>query len=111
MSKQKAKGTAAETALLKYLQDRGIFAVRNPLSGNKDKGDISTYGENRFTIEVKNVRKMELSTWLDELLVEQKNADTEFGVVVHKRIRKGNPAEWYCTMTVEQLARLIELLS
>lgn len=111
MSRQRAKGTSAETALLKYLQDKGILAVRNPLSGSKDKGDLTTFGKNRFTIEVKNVKRMELSTWLDEMLKEQKNADTEFGVVVHKRIRKGDPAEWYATMTVSQLSTLIELLS
>lgn len=111
MSKQRAKGTSAETAVLNYLKEKGFLVVRNPLSGSKDKGDLTIFGCPDFTIEVKNVRRMELSTWLDEALAEQKNAETDFGVVVHKRMRKGNPGEWYCTMTVDQFAELVKRAS
>ncbi len=42
MSKSKQKGTAAETAVVKYLKANGFpKAERRALQGNLDKGDIS----------------------------------------------------------------------
>ena len=39
-NKQKAKGTTYETACKKYLEEFGIEARRNALSGSKDIGDL-----------------------------------------------------------------------
>lgn len=111
MSVQKAKGTAAETAILRFLQEKGLLVLRNPPSGSKDKGDLTICGDTNFTVEVKNVKRMELSAWVDEALTEQANADTDFAVVMHKRVRKGHPSEWYCTMTIGQFAEMVKLLS
>lgn len=111
MSAQKAKGTAAETAVLKYLSEKEILALRNPPSGAKDKGDITIYLPRKITLEVKNVKRMELSTWVDEAITERDNALADFGVVVHKRIRKGQPKDWYVTMNLEQFAQMVKLLS
>lgn len=106
MSRAKAKGTTAETAVTQYLLSQGINAVRNPLQGAKDKGDINIFKP--IVLEVKNHRTMDLSTWVDEAQVEKKNALAKIGVVIHKRLRKGSPALWYATMTVEDLVKLIK---
>jgi Holliday junction resolvase len=107
MSKQKQKGTAAETAVLRYLQDKEIMARRLPLTGSKDQGDILISGTDNFTLEVKNHKEMRLAEWVDEAITERDNAGTDFGVVVHKRLRKGNPKDWYVTTTLEEFTRLI----
>ncbi len=89
MSAQKQKGTAAETAVVRYLQENGIDANRLPLSGNKDRGDIRISGPRTITVEVKNHRAMSLAEWVDEAMTEKNNAKTDIGLVIHKRIRKG----------------------
>jgi Holliday junction resolvase len=98
MSKSKAKGTAAETAIVEYLAKLGVLAVRNPPQGTKDKGDINILGV-PIAVEVKNCRTMKLAEWVDESIVERAHANADIGVVWHKRSRKGSPGDWYVTMT------------
>ena len=55
MSKQRAKGTAAETAVVNYLKANGFpDADRSPLRGVLDKGDVA--GIRNVVIEIKNQR-------------------------------------------------------
>lgn len=108
MSKSKQKGTAAETAVVRYLQEQGLDARRLPLSGSKDMGDILIPGHKTVTVEVKNHKAMSLAEWVDEAVVEKANAGTDLGVVVHKRMRKGSPAEWYCTMPLSELVSMLK---
>ncbi len=57
MSKSKQKGTAAETAVVKYLKANGFpKAERRALQGSLDKGDIS--GIDDVVLEVKDHKKM-----------------------------------------------------
>lgn len=111
MNPSKAKGTAAETATLRFLEEKGIQAVRNPPAGSNDRGDIRIFGRLGITVEVKNHQRMELAAWVDESLVEQKNAGTDFAAVVHKRKGRGKPQDWYLTMTVGQFTELVRLLN
>lgn len=97
MSKQRAKGTAAETAVVNYLNAAGFNAIRNPLHGANDKGDIHLDGI-PVVIEVKNCVKIELSEWLKEAEAEKLNAKARSGVVWHKRKGKSSPGDWYVTM-------------
>ena len=99
MSKSKQKGTAAETAVVKYLKTNGFNGVeRRALTGAYDKGDIS--GIEGLVIEVKDHRTMTLGQWMEELKVEIDNANAETGVVIHKRRGKGDVGEWYASMPV-----------
>lgn len=109
MSKAKAKGTAAETAIVKYLNDRGIRAVRKPLHGTKDEGDIDIYPI-PITIEVKNHATSKLAEWIDEAEEEKKYASTIWAVVFHKRLRKSSPEDWYVTMNGKTFASLLYYL-
>ena len=55
MSASKAKGTAAETAVLRYVRDNGFpWAHRLALTGNADQGDISLLPGNLVIVEVKS---------------------------------------------------------
>lgn len=109
MSRQKAKGTAAEVAVLKFLEENDILAVRNPPSGTKDKGDL-TILRPKIILEVKNHKRMELAQWVDEAEVERVNANAEIGIVAHKRVGKGNPESWYFTLNGISLVKLLKML-
>jgi hypothetical protein len=103
MSKSKAKGTAAETAVVEYLKEWFPRCERRTTSGSNDRGDINlgpSYLRNQVdvVIEVKNHRVMALPEWIKEANVEAFNANVDIGVVWHKRVGKGSPADWYVTM-------------
>ncbi len=109
MSKSKQKGTAAETAVVKYLKANGFpKAERRALQGNLDKGDIS--GIDDVVFEVKDHKKMELAGWVKELEVEVDNADAVTGAVIHKRKGTTDVGEWYATMPVYMFLSLIREL-
>lgn len=98
VSRERQKGTKAETDIVNFLNDEGIGAIRHPLSGAKDKGDIFLL-ELPVTIEVKDHKQMKLAEWIGEATAERINAGNDIGVVWHKRARKGSPGEWYVTMS------------
>lgn len=110
MTKSKARGTAAETSVVRYLQANGFpYADRAPLRGGKDTGDVTGVAVDgqMFVLEVKNCKAMALAQWVDELIAEMDNAGSTVGAVVHKRVRKGDPAEWYATLPFDVLVRLL----
>lgn len=91
MSKSKQKGTAAETAVVRYL--RSIFAgpnlpafpnvERRALSGGKDMGDVA--GIPGWIIEVKAAETLKLAEWQRETLTEKANANANYCLLVVKR--------------------------
>lgn len=102
----KTKGTAAETAVVGYLRQRGwIHAERRALQGNLDKGDIA--GVVGVCLEVKACKQIDLAGWLKEALLEQANAQASVGAVIAKKRGTTNPADWYALMTVRQLCDLL----
>ena len=107
MSKSKQKGTAAESAVVKYLRENGFTQVeRRALQGSQDKGDIS--GIIGLVIEVKDHKTMTLGQWMEELKVEIKNDNAKSGVVIHKRRGKGDVGEWYASMPVHIYLQLLK---
>jgi hypothetical protein len=107
MSKQRAKATSFESAVVAALH-RGGFpeARRNPLAGNKDVGDI---GGLPIAIECKNVVKMQLGLWVPEAQREAHNAGLDVGVVWHKRrgVGLGRVEDSYVTMSGRELLWLL----
>lgn len=108
MSKAKAKGTAAETAVVRYLKSfefRYVGKVwpnveRRALSGGKDMGDIA--GIPNVVIEIKAAERLELAKWQRETLTEMANANAEHGLLVVKR--KYKPVhEWDAYVPARQL--------
>lgn len=109
MSASKRKGTAAETAVVNYLRTAGfIQAERRTLGGAKDRGDIA--GIPGTVIEVKNCARQELGAWIAEAELERDNDRASLGVVWHKRRGKGNPADWFVTMSGAQFTALLREL-
>lgn len=107
MSKAKQKGTAAETAVVNWLQSKGRKHVeRRSLNGVNDRGDIA--GIPCVVIEVKNHKQMKLSEWLQELAVEMENDKAETGVVIHKKTGTTDVGKWYATMPVSVWFDLIK---
>ena len=100
MSKSKQKGTAAETAVVNWLQSKGRKHVeRRSLNGTHDRGDIA--GIPSVVIEVKNCARMELSKWVAELETEIQNDGADSGTVIHKKKGTTDVSDWYATMPVK----------
>ena len=83
MSKAKAKGTAAEREVVRYLQNWWPAAERRALSGNKDKGDVA--GIPGVVVEVKAAATQLIGPWQRETLMERENAGAARCVLVVKR--------------------------
>jgi Holliday junction resolvase len=107
MSKSKQKGTAAETAVVRYLQEHGFpYAERRALHGNLDKGDITGCGP--IVFEVKDHAKITIPAWLKELEEEVANAKAEAGAVLAKKRGTLKVGEWYAIMPVSALVKLLK---
>lgn len=106
MSKQRAKGTAAETAVVRYLQDHGFpHAERRALHGQNDMGDVTGVGP--VVLEVKNHAALDLAGWVKELEAEISNANANTGAVVAKRRGKTDAAAWYAILPFGDLVELL----
>jgi len=115
-SRQSAKkaGTDFENHVTWYLADAldDDRIERRARNGSKDRGDIGgvrTVTGERVVVECKDVRKLNLSGWVDEAEVERGNDDAAVGVVAHKRLRFGakNMGGTYVTMTLADFAVLL----
>ena len=100
----KAKGTAAETATVRYLFTRGITATRAPQHGNQDRGDVwahPTAHGHRLMIEVKagdqaaNPSMGQVAKWQEETDAEAARVpDCDAAVLLLKRKGSADPATW-----------------
>ena len=95
-------GTAAESAVVKYLQANGFNqAERRALRGQFDVGDIT--GTPGLIWEIKggdaarNASDAQIESWLFETETERLNAAADIGVLVVVRPRK-NVRDWWAAM-------------
>jgi hypothetical protein len=108
MSKAKAIGTRAETAVRNYLLSTGyteLEARRNVLSGTEDQGDIwlvdPEVGLLVFELKggdmAKKASHEQCVKWLAEAEREKVNAKANFGFLVTQRAGVGYPraGEWW----------------
>lgn len=105
MSKNKAKGTRAESAVVAYLQEAPMqfpHAERRALAGASDKGDVLVGPGVKVVVEVKDHAKLAMSHFLDEAVQEGENAKADLAAAWVKRRGKGSPADWYVVMTGAQ---------
>ncbi len=107
VNRPKQKGTAAETAVVRWLNDSGFPAAeRRTLAGSNDKGDIG--GIPGVVLEIKNCKTIDLAGWLKELAAEMENAAAPVGAVIHKKRGTTDVGEWYCTMPMSVFVTLIK---
>lgn len=103
VNRSKQKGTSFESLISAYLQEQWSPDIdRLPLSGALDRGDIGNFrvGERLVAIECKNHNRMDLGTWVFEAQREAENYKAVAGVVLHKRVGKGQPGDQYVTLTL-----------
>lgn len=93
----KAKGTRAETAVVRFLAAHGWSAKRKALTGSKDHGDIEALapkGLAPVTIEVKagkqtaNPSRSQIDDWLMQSWIEAINSGEKLAVLVIVRYRR-----------------------
>lgn len=110
MSKQRNKGTRAETAVVRHIADvldaEPGTIHRLALHGANDVGDVGgmfVRGK-RCAVEVKSHARYEIAEWLREAEAEAGNADAEFFVVVAKPKGKGERSvgDWWVVTTLDQ---------
>ena len=109
MSRNKAKGTSAETAVVNYLIANGyIHAERRALAGVNDKGDIA--GLPGVCIEVKAHKSYSIPAWLKELAAEKVNAKAQVGILVVKPVGVGsaNTGNWWAIMPLSEATELLK---
>jgi Holliday junction resolvase len=104
---QKAKGSQWERDVAGYLRENGFpMADRRYGAGvQQDKGDL--VGVPNFALECKNQAKIDLAGFIEEAIIEARNANARFGAVIIKRRRKATK-DAYVVMTLEQFAVLIK---
>ncbi|MDX3039395.1 hypothetical protein PV383_19755 [Streptomyces caniscabiei] len=105
-SRNKAKGSAWERAIVEHLRNAGWpFAERRIAGAAKDRGDIA--GVVGVVIEAKNTASRNLAGWIAETEAERVNDGAWLGVVWHKRTGKASAADGYVTMTGAQFTALL----
>ena len=113
MSKAKQKGTAAETALVRFLQGQGFpGAERRALGGGgagEDLGDIT--GIPALCMEVKNHATYKIPAWLKETEIERQNARADFGILVVKPngigMTSDKVGQWWGIMPMQMMMDLL----
>lgn len=112
MNKSKAKGTAAETAVVRAIQKRGFpSAERRSLKGTHDQGDIT--GCPGICWEVKGGQAAwdasdgQILAWLAETEKERINAGADIGVLVVQRkgIGPKNAHRWWAILPADRVVR------
>lgn len=120
MSKSKAIGTRAETAVRNFLLSTGyteLEAHRNVLKGSADEGDVWLRDPNRGLIvfEVKGGKAAkeasfeQVSKWYQEAEIERHNAAANFGFLVCQRPGVGYPnaGGWWAYCSLRDIIRLL----
>lgn len=121
MSKAKAIGTKAETAVRNYLLSAGyseLDAHRNVLKGTDDEGDVWLRDSVRGLIvfEVKGGKMAKTASyeqcvkWLEEAEKERDNAKANFGFLVTQRAGVGYPraGEWWAYARLDDIHALCD---
>ena len=75
--------------------------------GRIDLADFHMPFNDKYVIEAKNCKKMELAKWWAETEVEAANKKVPFGVIVHKRRGFAMPEKQWATMPFGDWLRLV----
>lgn len=115
MSRSKAKGTAGETALVRWFRINGFpGADRQPMRGNRDAGDLALCPG--VVAEVKNYNgavglgqppAATLTKWLAECDTELMNARAAYCPLIVKRTGTTDPGRWFAYLPLGALFSLV----
>lgn len=111
----KQKGTAFETLIKRYLNEKGFTkADRVVLKGGEDTGDINGIihglAGRHLAIQCKNQRKMNLSGWLDATVAQAQRLGKSLPALVVKRAGKGEKAlgDTYVVLRLDDFVTLLQ---
>jgi Holliday junction resolvase len=97
------KGNKAEQDVARVLREAGYDAVTSrSAQGFQAGADILS--DFPACIEVKNQARLDLSGWWTQAQLQAQDAPA---VVVHKRVGRGDPLDWWVTMDFRTLLRLV----
>ena len=102
------KGTAFETLVVDYLRQHFPYAMRHPLHGTVDLGDV--HGVPGLVVQCKNAKRTELSEWIKSAHEQAANAGVSYGIVVHKRRGKAHAEEQFVTLTLDDFVAMYGML-
>lgn len=111
----KAKGTAAETATLRWLRQNGFpWTERLTLTGIHDRGDLSLLPGAAVIAEIKNHATAAtgqpgdalLTKWMTETETERTNAGADHAALIVKRKGTTDVGRWFCYLPLGHLVRL-----
>lgn len=114
-NRPKNRGTAAETAALRWLREHGFpWTERLALAGSADCGDLSLLPGRGVVVEVKNVAVAGtgqppaglLADWMAQTEAERANSDAEHAALVVKRAGTTDVGRWWCYVPLGHLIRL-----
>lgn len=109
----KAAGARFERQVADYLNETvSEWIDRRPKAGARDLGDLANVrlAGHKVVVEVKDVTRMDLPKWTAEAHTEAENDDALIGVVVHKRHGNADPADQWVTMTLADLAIILNTM-
>jgi len=112
MSRPKAIGTAAETAVVRCLNANGWpHAERRALRGRDDAGDITGTPGICWELKAGDAAHRASDTlidgWMRDTELERGNAGADLGVLVLRRKGKGDPGDWWAYMWATDFAALV----
>ena len=106
-SANKKKGTAWESAVRNYANDRHLQSHRPAQMGAGDVGDVHTAG--LLCIQAKDTASHRFGEWLADVEEQRERAGLPFGVVVAKR-RRASVGDAYAVSTLDTLLALVRRL-
>lgn len=116
-NRSKQRGTAAETAALRWLREHGFpWTERLALSGIHDRGDLSLLPGCAVIAEVKNHATAAtgqpgdavLTKWMAETERERNNAGADHAALIVKRKGTTDVGRWFCYLPLGRLYRLVD---
>ena len=116
MPKRRPKdiGTAAETAVVRWLQANGWpHAERRALRGNQDAGDIT--GTPCICWEVKagqaaiGASDGQINAWLIETANQRVAARADYGILIQRRKGKSSAGDWWAWLRLGALVTLADI--
>jgi hypothetical protein len=112
VNKPKAIGTAAETAVARYLKANGWpSAERRALRGRQDAGDIT--GTPGVAWEIKAYKRPpgdgQIAGWMVDTECERGNAGADFGVLIVRRpgYSEARADCWWAYLPVQDVAAIV----
>ena len=104
----KARGTDWEMRVKRFLESYGLTVQRMPPAGSLDVGDLQLADKDgdRWVIECKATKALDLAGAMNELAAEQRRAGAPFGAAVFKR-RNHETSRGYVVLELADFAALL----